>query len=186
MIQDFELFVAIAEIAGIFIGFGALISVTRLDEIEASQLERIRGVVTIGLGIIVVALIPIGLSFYSVTGHTLWFICSLIYFLMNWTMIIFGFRKAENRELLITQLRTSPITTVFFWLLLEIPLQVPLVLTMLGWYPNLELAFYTTALLFQLFEAVFVLAQIVYSQVGPSNGNSSPRPSKPKKRPIIH
>jgi hypothetical protein len=186
MIQDFELLVAIAEIAGIFIGFGALISITRLDEIEAFQLERIRGVVTIGLVIVVVALIPVGLSFYGITGHTLWFTCSLIYFLMNWTVIIFGFRKAENRELLITQLRTSPFTTIFFWLLLEIPLQVPLVLTMLGWYPNLELAFYTTALLFQLFEAVFVLAQIVYSQVGPSDSNTSSHPSKSKKRPIIH
>ena len=175
-----------SEIAGIFIGFGALISVTRLDEIESSQLERIRGIVTIGLGVIVVALIPVGLSFYSVAGHTLWFVCSLIYFFMNWTMIILGFRKAENRELLMTQLQTSPITTVFFWLLLEIPLQAPLVLIMLGWYPDLEFAFYTTALLFQLFEAVFVLVQIVYSQVGSSNANSSPHPSKSKKRPIIH
>jgi hypothetical protein len=57
---------------------------------------------------------------------------------------------------------------------------------MLGWYPDLELAFYTTSLLFQLFEAVFVLVQIVYSQVGPSNVDSNSCPSKSKKRPIIH
>ena len=186
MIQDFEFFVAIAEIAGIFIGFGALISVTRTDDIEPSQLARIRGVVTMGLVIVVVALIPIGLSRYGVTGHLLWFICSLIYFILDWAGIISGFRQAENREFLAADMRARPFSTLFFWLLLEIPLQAPLVLTMLGWYPNLELAFYTTALLFQLFEAVFVLAQIVYSQVDPASAEPSQRPSQTKKRHIIH
>jgi hypothetical protein len=180
VIQDFEFFVAIAEIAGIFIGFGALISVTRPDEIEGSQLARIRGVVSMGLVVLVTALIPVGLSHYGVTGHVLWFICSLIYFLINWFGIISGFRKAENREYFTAELRTSPVSTVFFWLLLEVPLQTPLVLVMLGWYPDLEPAFYTTALLFYLFQAVFVLAQIVYSQVDPPSVKADERPSKAK------
>jgi len=47
------LFLAIAEIAGVFVGFGALISFTRRAEIEAEQLGQIRAVVTIGLVVIV-------------------------------------------------------------------------------------------------------------------------------------
>ena len=62
MIQDVDLFVAIAEIAGVFVGFGALISVTRGAEIEASVLGRIRAVVTIGLLVVVAALVPVGLG----------------------------------------------------------------------------------------------------------------------------
>ncbi|MFW9785727.1 MAG: hypothetical protein ACFFFB_25815 [Candidatus Heimdallarchaeota archaeon] len=74
-------------------------------------------------------------------------------------------------------MRSSPVTTVFFFLLLEIPLQVPLILVMIGLYPDLEPALYTTALFFNLFEAAVVLAQLVYLQVEGSSGKrSSERP----------
>ncbi|MEZ4769007.1 MAG: hypothetical protein R2844_11355 [Caldilineales bacterium] len=42
MPQFVDLYIAIAEISGIFVGFGALISVTRRSEVEASQLGQIR------------------------------------------------------------------------------------------------------------------------------------------------
>lgn len=164
MIQDTDLFVALAEIAGVFVGFGALISVTRHTEIEASQLGQIRAVVTTGLVVIVAALIPVGLSRYGVTGHNLWFSCSLVFLLLSWAVIVLALRRPENRELIISQTRASPVTAIFFWLLLEIPIQVPLLLAVLGLYPDQESAFYTTALIFNLFEAAFVLAQFVYSQ----------------------
>ncbi|MFX1343244.1 MAG: hypothetical protein ACFFAL_11220 [Promethearchaeota archaeon] len=40
MTVDLPLFIAIAEIVGVFVGFGALISVTRPNEIAAPQLAR--------------------------------------------------------------------------------------------------------------------------------------------------
>ena len=58
MALDLLLLVAIAEIAGIFVGFGALIGAIRPNEIAAAQLARLRGLVTIGLTIIVAALVP--------------------------------------------------------------------------------------------------------------------------------
>ena len=166
---DSGLFIAIAEIAGVFVGFGALISVTRRIEIEAAQLARIRGLVTMGLGIIVAALIPVGLNLYGVTDHNLWFLSSLIFFSLNWVVIILSFRDPVNRELMKTETRSNPVITVLFWLSLEVPFQVILVLTMLGLYPHLEPAFYTTALLFFLFQAAFALTLLVYSQVSPPN-----------------
>jgi hypothetical protein len=51
--------------------------------------------------------------------------------------------------------------------LLELPVQVPLILSVLGIRPDLQPAFYLTALVFNLFEAAFVLAQFVYLQVSP-------------------
>ena len=167
MALDLVLFIAIAEIAGVFVGFGALISVTRQNEIEPAQLARIRGLVTMGLGIIVAALIPVALTLYGVTDHTLWFLSSIIFFSLNWVVIILSFRDPINRELMKSETHSSPVISVLFWLLLEVPFQVLLVLTILGLYPHLEPAFYTTALLFFLFQAAFALVQLVYSQAGP-------------------
>ena len=167
MVQDVDLFLAIAEISGVFVGFGALISFTRRSEIQAVQLGQIRAVVTIGLVVIVAALLPVGLSRYGVTGHGLWFTSSLIFLALVWVVTTLSLRRPENRQVMLAQTRESPATAAFFWLILELPIQVPLVLTLLGPFPNLEPAFYTTALVFHLFEAAFVLARLVYWQASP-------------------
>jgi hypothetical protein len=167
MSQEIEVFVAMAEIAGVFVGFGALISVTRQSEIEADQLGQIRGVVTVGLVVMVAALIPVGLDRYGVAGHNLWFTAGLVFFTFNWAVIILSLRRPESRQLAVRQARSSPLSAAFFWLLLELPVQIPLVLILLGSRPDLEAAFYLTALVFNLFEAAFALAQLVYSQARP-------------------
>ena len=57
------------------------------------------------------------------------------------------------------QARTKPLTAALFWVM-EIPIQVPLLLVVFGVNPNFDLAFYMTALVFHLFEAALVLAQL--------------------------
>jgi len=168
MTQDVELFIAIAEIAGVFVGFGALISLTRKDAIDFSQLGRLRGVVSVALVVIVAALIPVGISRYGITGHNFWLICSGIFLFLVWAQILLSLRKSEYRELLKKQTLGSPIVSMFFWILLEAPIHVSLILAIIGNYPDLEPAFYTTALLFHLFEATFLLVQIVNYQMRPS------------------
>lgn len=163
MIDDLNLLITIAQIAGVFVGFGALISVTGRDGIDASQLGAIRAVVTIGLVVIVAALLPVGIGRYGITGHNLWFMCSLIFLILIWTVTIFALRRSENRDFTITRIRANPMMYAFFWLLLEIPMQIPLFMTIFGLYPDLEPAFYVTALILNLFEAAFVLAQFVYT-----------------------
>lgn len=165
MFQGYDFFIGIASIAGVFVGFGALISIIRRDKVDTFQLVRIRTVVTIGLMVIVASLIPIGLSHYGITGHTLWLICTIVFLVMNWTMAILSLLNPENRAFTLDWLRNKPLIAVPFFLLLELPFMVPLILILIGLYPNLELAFYTTALLLNLFEAAFVLTQIVYSQI---------------------
>lgn len=164
MAQDFSRFVTIAEIAGVFVGFGALISVTRRDQIEVADLARLRAVVTIGLVVVVAALVPIGLGRYGLTGHVLWLTSSLIFLALIWAVIILSIRRPEHRRLTVAQARSSPAAASFFWILLELPIQASLILAILGPYPDLEPAFYTTALILHLAEAAFVLAQLVYSQ----------------------
>ncbi len=153
-----------AEIAGVFVGFGALISVTRRSEIEAAQLGQIRAVVTIGLVVMVAALVPVGLDRYHLTGRVLWFASGLVFLVISWVVNILSLRLPENRQLVFSQAQSSPLSAALFWLLLELPVQIPLILILFGPWPDLDPAFYLTALVFNLFEAAFVLAQLVYSQ----------------------
>lgn len=163
--EDVVLFVTIAEIAGVFVGFAALISVTRRSEIEAPQLGQIQAVVTIGLMVVVASLVPVGLGAYDVAGHGLWVWSSVIYLLLNWIVIYIALRRPENRRLAGAQASATPLAAAFFWLL-ELAIQVPLLLVVFGVNRDLDLAFYMTALVFHLFEAAFVLSQLVYAQVG--------------------
>jgi hypothetical protein len=170
--QNPSLFLAIAEISGVFVGFGALISLTRRGEIAPTTLGRIQAVVTIGLVVIVAAFLPVVLGGYGVNGHALWFWCSLVFLLLVWAVTVFSLRSSQNRRLVTSQARSNPVLAAFFWILLEAAIQVPLILTLLGIFPDVEPGFYTTALAFNLFEAAFVLAQVVFAQAaaGQSSG----------------
>lgn len=163
--EEVVLFVTIAEIAGVFVGFAALIAVTRRSEIDAAQLGQIQAVVTVGLVVVVAALVPVGLGVYEIVGHGLWVASALVYFALNWIVILVALRRPQNRQLAGTQARTNPVTAVLFWLL-EVAVQLPLLLVMFGVNRDLDLAFYMTALVFHVFEAAFILAQLVYSQAG--------------------
>lgn len=114
---------------------------------------------------VVAALIPVGLGRYGVIGHDLWAICSFVFLLLIWGVTILSLQRPENRMLLSIRTRSNPAMAVFFWLLLEVPMQVPLILAILGLNPQLDPAFYITALVLNLFQAAFVLAQFVYSQI---------------------
>ncbi|MFW9843452.1 MAG: hypothetical protein ACFFEV_02630 [Candidatus Thorarchaeota archaeon] len=174
MIEDLELLLIIAEITGVFVGFGALMGLSRPKDADKWQVIQIRGVVSIGLTVFVVALLPVLLSRYGVEGHVLWFICSVIYLVVNWGSIIKGFKESESRTLAKTQAKTQPIRTIFFWLLLEVLMQGPLYLILLGTFPELEPALFTTSLLFNLFEGVYLLTQVVYGQTESSDGEYNP------------
>lgn len=167
MSADLALFVAIAEIAGVFVGFAALISVTGRDEVAPAQLPQVRAVVTVGLVVIVAALVPVGLEQYGLSSSALWRVSSLLFLLLVWVVIVLSLRRPENRTLMATHARTSPALAGLFWGVLEVAIQVPLLLAVLGVRPDLAQAFYTTALVVHLFEAAFVLGQFVYARISP-------------------
>lgn len=184
MVLDVALLIAIAEIAGIFVGFGALIGVTRPTDVPFEQLARLRGLVTMGLMIIVASLIPVVLSLYGFIDRTIWFVSSLVYYTLNWIVIIRSFRDPMNRQFMRDYTQTNPIISILFWVLLEVPLHALLILNLLGFFPLLEPAFYTTALLISLFQAAFALVQLVYLQAVPTNSETVS--SKRDATPVIH
>jgi hypothetical protein len=164
MSHDTDFLIALAEIAGVFVGFGALISVTDRGPIDPARRGQVRTVVLIGLVVMVAALFPVGLSRYGLADADLWWWSSLAFFALIWTAILLAIQNRQHREEALSQLRKNPVSGVAFWLFLEVPVQVPLVLALLGLYPGLEPAFYATAVVLNLFEAAFVLAQLVFAR----------------------
>lgn len=165
MDQTLNLYVALAEIGGVFVGFGALISITRRDDASPDRIARIRGAVTIGLVVIVAALLPLVLSGYDLGQEQLWRLSSLIFLVLSWAVIGLSVRSRGSRDAIRVQARVRPWSSAFFWLALELPVQVPLILAVLAVPPDLGEAYYTTALVFNLFQAAFVLAEFVYARV---------------------
>jgi hypothetical protein len=162
MNHDLDLFLSIAEIAGVFVGFGALISLSRDRAVEARAL--LRAVVTIGLLVLVAALLPVALARYGLTDRTLWGWSSAGFLLMIWIVIVGFLLDPEHRAWAKADARANPALTAFFWVVLEVPIQVPLVLVLLGVAPTLAAAFYVTALVLNLFQAAFVLARLVLAR----------------------
>ncbi|MBK8021861.1 MAG: hypothetical protein IPK19_10670 [Chloroflexi bacterium] len=113
---------------------------------------------------VVAALMPVGLARYGIVPQHLWRVSSLIFLLLIWSVILLSLRNRENRQSENSRTQAGVLATLFFWLLLEVPMQIPLILAVLDVFPELNTAFYITALVLNLFEAAFVLAQFVYSQ----------------------
>ncbi len=67
--QDTELFMGLAGIAGVFVGFGALIAVRGGGASDAFVVSSMRGVVSFGLLTIVAALAPVTLGHYDLAEH---------------------------------------------------------------------------------------------------------------------
>ena len=106
--QDFELFVSLAEIAGIFVAFGALISLTRRSETAPIQEALLRFVVAIGLVVVVAALVPIALHRYGIASDFLWAATSAVFLLLIWSGLLTGIRTPDIRPAWITDARATP------------------------------------------------------------------------------
>jgi hypothetical protein len=160
--HDIDLFLSIAEIAGVFVGFGALIGFSRDRTAEARA--PLRGVVTIGLVVLVASLIPVALARYGLTERTLWGASSGAFLSIIWIAIAALFLDPEHRAWAKIDAKAHPTITALFWVFLEVPIQVPLILVLLGVAPDLAPAFYVTGLVLNLFEAAFLLARLVLAR----------------------
>lgn len=67
--QDADLFFELAGIAGVFVGFSALIAIRTGGASDTFEVAYMRGVVSVGLLTIVAALAPVTLSRYPLEDH---------------------------------------------------------------------------------------------------------------------
>lgn len=166
--QDAELFVSLAEIAGIFVGFGALISIRTDSTSDEYEVTMIRMIVWGGIMVIVAALAPVIISHYGVTGHALWVACSLTFLVLFWGgSTVMERLNPERTRYLGSISRKERIRIempgVFLWL----PMSIALILILVGPFPHQEPALYLTAVALALFMDALLLLYLVYRQGHP-------------------
>jgi uncharacterized membrane protein YozB (DUF420 family) len=171
--QDTELFLSLAEIAGVFVGFGALISVRSGGASEAHEVTYIRWVVSIAIWVVIAALAPVIISRYDITGHDLWMACSLVALVLFAVMYTVNGRAPEHREDAAAILATAPRVLLVvgagstIWLPAA-SLALALALVVLGLFPDREQALYLTAVGLGLFMGAIGLFAMVFSQRRPA------------------
>jgi hypothetical protein len=165
--QDVDLFLSLAEIAGVFVGFGALISVRSGGASDAHEVSYIRSVVSAAIWVVVAALAPVIVSRYGVTGHDLWLVCSLLALILWFGVWIVNERAPEMREDVAATPRAEIVRGVAANALLFVPMMIALVLVMLGLFPGQEPALYLTAVGLILFLDALNLLFLVFSQRRP-------------------
>jgi hypothetical protein len=77
--QDADLFMELAGISGVFVGFGALIAVRSGGVSDVFEVAWMRGVVSIGLVAVLAALAPVVISRYGLTDHEVWALSSVLF-----------------------------------------------------------------------------------------------------------
>jgi hypothetical protein len=163
--QDADLLLALAGIAGVFVGFGALIS-TR--DATTSELWLLRNVMNEGLMVVAAAILPVVIGRYGIAGHELWLLCGLLVLVLDWIAILLSHVRREDMAFVVLQTRVTRAAISGLLLFLEIPFQVALILVVLGLFPGVEPALYLTAVVLLLFQAAGLLVMLVYSQGRPA------------------
>ena len=95
--QNAELFIHSAEIAGVFVGFGALIAIRSGATMAASEINAIRWVMTAGIWVVVVALAPAFIASYGLGGRELWLVSGLLALAFLAIVLVVFARTPENR-----------------------------------------------------------------------------------------
>ena len=169
--QDVDLLVQLAGIAGVFVGFGALISVRSGGPSEAHEVAYIRWVVSIGIWVVIAALAPVIVSRYDIADHDLWLVCSLVALVLWLSLLLGDARTPESRESVAATPRAMIVAGTIASLLLAVPMIGALALVVLGLLPAQEPALYLTAVALGLFMGAFTLLWLVFSQRRPQTAS---------------
>jgi hypothetical protein len=174
-LQDADLLLSLAGIAGVFVGFGALISVRSGGSSEAGEVSGMRWVVSLGIWVVIAALAPVIVNRYDIAGHELWLVCSLLALVLFAVMFAVNGRAPETRAERAAWLAATPRATAMavvqavptVWLP-TVSIVLALALVVLGLFPDQEPALYLTAVAVGLFGAALSLLPLVFLQGRPA------------------
>lgn len=179
--ENAQLLIPMAEISGVFIGFGALIAVRSGGAMPVHEINNLRWVVTSAIWVAIAALAPIVIGSYGVGGHALWVVCSLVAIAVLAVVILVFARTPENRAELASAVASQSPAEIArwavpaFWLPMT-AVVVALVLAVFGAFPNQEHALYLTAVGMGLLMSALGLLATVFEQPGSSTAPGTTRP----------
>jgi hypothetical protein len=161
--QDVEMFLSLAEIAGVFVGFGALIALRGSSPGDPFDVLMIGMVVWVAIAVVIMALAPVAVSGLGVAGHALWLVCSVIALVVFFAGDSVVERVSSERRAFLAaaplkrRWRQELAAGVVTW----IPATLLLVLVVLGVLPEQEGGLYfLAAALFLLLAALLLLSTV--------------------------
>jgi uncharacterized membrane protein len=170
--QDADLFMELAGIAGVFVGFGALIAMRSGGASEPQEVSPIR--VTVGMGVMAVigALAPVALGRYDLTAHQVWAVSSVLVLGGTFVISFMHIRSPEYKAYAASSGRVKPSDMVGLvaWVLLTGGITLGPLVIVLGVAPGLEAALYFTVLVLILLLAAWALLSLAFAQRRPAIG----------------
>lgn len=170
--METELFVHFAEIAGVFIGFGTLISLRSAHLTDPHDVVYHQGVLLAGVWVVIAALVPIAVSRYGVLDHALWLSCALIAIVIWAVMVVTLNHTAGSKEI-----NRSPERVDRLFPVIGLPLHLvifgSLALVIFAAWPGVDAALYVTALTAGVIFGGYTLLALAFSQnpqPGPDRG----------------
>jgi len=159
-----ELFLSTAEIAGVFVGFGALIAVRGTGPGDMWGVAGIGMIVWGGIQVVILALAPVAVSQFEVPAHALWVSCSLLVLGLFWVggEVLDRMFPERMAMRMAWPLKARWRLELVFGLLIMLPMHVALVLILLGVVPEVEAGLYFLALVLLL---VMVTAEMLWMVV---------------------
>lgn len=143
--METELFVHFAEIAGVFVGFGALISLRSARPSDPHDVVYTQAVLALGVWVVIFALVPITVSRYGVRDDALWRPCAAAA-LAIWITYAIALNRTEAARAVNTS--TDRLDRLFpvVGLPLHVAIAGSLLLIIVGFRPGIDEALYVTAL----------------------------------------
>jgi hypothetical protein len=172
--QDADLFVGLAGIAGVFVGFAALIAVRSGGPTDPLEVAPMRMLVSMAMLTIVAALAPVALGRYDLSDHQVWALSSGLA-LAGWLLVgAASARTTEYRAAWATSVaevrRTlSDVLGWAFYAFYMVSLLIAPIIIMLGVAPELEAALYFTYVVLILLGAGWILLMLVFAQRSPAS-----------------
>ena len=172
--QDADLFMGLAGIAGVFVGFAALIAVRSGGPTDPLEVAPMRMLVSMAMLTIVAALAPVALGRYHFTDHQVWALSSALALV---GFVIIGAASARTPEyragwatsLADTKLTLGDIVGWAVYALYMIALVLAPIIIVLGVAPELEAALYFTYVVLILLGAGWILHGLVFAQRRPAS-----------------
>ncbi|HEX8940421.1 MAG TPA: hypothetical protein VF763_09670 [Candidatus Limnocylindrales bacterium] len=167
--QDADLFMELAGIAGVFVGFGALIAVRGGGASDAFEVAWMRGVVSLGLLAVLAALAPVVISRYGLMEHDVWALCSVLFLVTFIGLFAIISLTPEGRSAEDPIPMSIKFVRVAVWVLSLMVIVVTPVAIVLGVAPVKEEALYFTLVALALFWSGVCLLMLVFTGRRPAS-----------------
>lgn len=146
----------LAQIAGVYIGFGALISASKSSTATKREAKTLATIVYIGINVVICALMPPLLDKYGLSIEWSLRIGAIVFLIMTWAVIV------SSWSTVVEGIRKKTASSALFWIQ-ESAIQIPLIFILLGIFRQHSEALYLTALVIASFEAAQLLVQLVFT-----------------------